>query len=88
MPLNNAGVGSAMNDTVRLVGGTLGVAILGSLLSSSYGADMEPAVKSLPEPAADAASDSLGHASVVADQIGGDAGRSCRMPPRPRSPRP
>ena len=75
VPLNNAGVGSAMNDTVRLVGGTLGVAILGSLLSSSYGADMEPAVKSLPEPAADAASDSLGHASVVADQIGGDAGR-------------
>jgi hypothetical protein len=75
VPLNNAGVGSAMNDTVRLVGGTLGVAILGSLLSSSYGADMEPAVTSLPEPAADAASDSLGHASVVADQIGGDAGR-------------
>ena len=75
VPLNNAGVGSAMNDTVRMVGGTLGVAILGSLLSSSYGADMEPAVKSLPEPAADAASDSLGHASVVADQIGGDAGR-------------
>ena len=76
VPLNHAGVGSAMNDTVRLVGGTLGVAILGSLLSSSYGADMEPAVKSLPDPAADAASDSLGHASVVADQVGGDAGRA------------
>ena len=76
VPLNHAGVGSAMNDTVRMVGGTLGVAILGSLLSSSYGADMEPAVKSLPEPAADAASDSLGHATVVADQIGGDAGRA------------
>jgi EmrB/QacA subfamily drug resistance transporter len=76
VPLNNAGVGSAMNDTVRLVGGTLGVAVLGSLLSSSYGADMEPAVRSLPEPAADAASDSVGHASVVADQIGGDAGRA------------
>src|SRR5918994_578513 len=76
VPLNNAGVGSAMNDTVRLVGGTPGVAILGSLLSSSYGADMEPAVKSLPEPAADAASDSLGHASVIADGIGGGAGRA------------
>jgi EmrB/QacA subfamily drug resistance transporter len=75
VPLNHAGVGSAMNDTVRMVGGTLGVAILGSLLSSSYGADMEPAVKSLPEPAADAASDSLGQASVVADQVGGGAGR-------------
>src|SRR5215208_2900403 len=76
VPPNHAGVGSAMNDTVRMVGGTLGVAILGSLLSSGYGADMEPAVKSLPEPAADAASDSLGHASVVADQIGGGAGRA------------
>ena len=76
VPRDNAGVGSAMNDTVRLVGGTLGVAILGSLLSSSYGADMEPAVKSLPDPAADAASDSLGHASVVAQQVGGGAGRA------------
>jgi EmrB/QacA subfamily drug resistance transporter len=76
VPQGNAGVGSAMNDTVRLVGGTLGVAILGSLLSSGYGADMEPAVKSLPQPAADAATDSLGHASVVADQIGGSAGQA------------
>jgi EmrB/QacA subfamily drug resistance transporter len=76
VPLGHAGVGSAMNDTVRMVGGTLGVAILGSLLSSGYGADMEPAVKSLPEPAAGAATDSLGHASVVAGQIGGGAGRA------------
>jgi EmrB/QacA subfamily drug resistance transporter len=76
VPLGHAGVGSAMNDTVRMVGGTLGVAILGSLLSSSYRGDMEPAVKSLPEPAADAASDSLGHASGVADQIGGGAGQA------------
>ena len=45
LPLAHAGVGSAMNDTVRLVGGTLGVAILGSLLSSGYGADMEEAVE-------------------------------------------
>jgi EmrB/QacA subfamily drug resistance transporter len=76
VPLDNAGVGSAMNDTVRMVGGTLGVAILGSLLSSSYGADMEPAVKSLPQPAADAASDSLGQAGGVAEQIGGGAGHA------------
>jgi hypothetical protein len=76
VPLGRAGVGSAMNDTVRMVGGTLGVAVLGSLLSSSYGANMEPAVKSLPQPAADAASDSVGHASVVGDQIGGSAGQA------------
>jgi hypothetical protein len=76
LPLAHAGVGSAMNDTVRLVGGTLGVAILGSLLSSGYGADMEPAVKSLPDPAADAATESLGHASVVANELGGGAGQA------------
>src|SRR5688500_8160926 len=65
----NAGVGSAVNDTVRLVGGTLGVAILGSLLSSGYAAYMEPAVKSHPQPAADAAAVPLGHSNVAADQL-------------------
>jgi EmrB/QacA subfamily drug resistance transporter len=74
LPLAHAGVGSAMNDTVRMVGGTLGVAVLGSLLSSRYGGDMEGAVEGLPEPAAAAAGESVGQASVVADRIGGDAG--------------
>jgi hypothetical protein len=32
-----AGVGSAVNDTTRLVGGTLGVAIIGSVYASVYG---------------------------------------------------
>jgi EmrB/QacA subfamily drug resistance transporter len=74
LPLAHAGVGSAMNDTMRMVGGTLGVALLGSLLSSRYGADMEGAVEGLPEPAAEAAGESIGHASVVAERLGGDAG--------------
>jgi EmrB/QacA subfamily drug resistance transporter len=74
LPLAHAGVGSAMNDTVRMVGGTLGVAVLGSLLSSRYGADMEGAVDGLPAPAAEAAGESIGHASVVAESVGGDAG--------------
>jgi EmrB/QacA subfamily drug resistance transporter len=74
LPLAHAGVGSAMNDTVRMVGGTLGVAVLGSLLSSRYGAGMEGAVDGLPDSAAAAASDSIGHATVVADRVGGDAG--------------
>jgi EmrB/QacA subfamily drug resistance transporter len=76
LPLAHAGVGSAMNDTVRMVGGTLGVAILGSLLSSGYGADMDGAVGSLPEPAAAAAHDSIGGASAVAERLGGGAGRA------------
>jgi hypothetical protein len=76
LPLAHAGVGSAMNDTVRMVGGTLGVAILGSLLSSSYGADMDGAVDGLPAQAGAAAEGSIGGAGAVAERLGGDAGAS------------
>ncbi len=36
LPLAKAGVGSAVNDTTRQVGGALGVAIIGSVISSVY----------------------------------------------------
>jgi EmrB/QacA subfamily drug resistance transporter len=36
LPLEKASVGSAMNDTTRMVGGALGVAVLGSILQSGY----------------------------------------------------
>jgi EmrB/QacA subfamily drug resistance transporter len=36
VPLRQAGVGSAMNDTTRELGGALGVAVLGSLVTSAY----------------------------------------------------
>jgi EmrB/QacA subfamily drug resistance transporter len=74
LPAAHAGVGSAMNDAVRLVGGTFGVAILGSLLSSGYRGDMETETGALPAEAGQAAGDSLGGASAVADRIGGEAG--------------
>jgi EmrB/QacA subfamily drug resistance transporter len=37
LPLAKAGAGSAVNDTTRQLGGTLGVAALGSVFSSAYG---------------------------------------------------
>src|SRR5580693_2035289 len=37
VPRGKAGAGSAVNDTTREVGGTLGVAIVGSVLNSAYG---------------------------------------------------
>src|SRR6185436_9787132 len=40
LPKSTAGVGSAMNDVVREIGGTLGVAILGSVLNSSFASAM------------------------------------------------
>jgi EmrB/QacA subfamily drug resistance transporter len=73
LPKAKAGIGSAMNDVVREVGGTLGVAVLGSVLASSYGDGMDGAVRGLTPEAAEAASDSVGGAHEVAAQIGGEA---------------
>ena len=44
VPLRQAGVGSAMNDTTRELGGALGVAVLGSLVTSTYTASIGDAV--------------------------------------------
>ena len=58
LPKSKAGVGSAMNDVVREIGGTLGVAILGSVLNSSFASAMT----------GDQA-DSVGGAHAVAAQL-------------------
>ena len=70
LPLAKAGVGSAMNDTTRQVGGALGVAVLGSILASSYGAAIQPALRGAPPPLAQAASDSIGAATTIAARLG------------------
>ena len=36
VPIDKAGVGSAMNDTTRQLGGALGVAVLGTVLNQIY----------------------------------------------------
>lgn len=40
VPANEAGIGSAMNDTTRQIGGALGVAVVGSLANSIYLRDL------------------------------------------------
>jgi hypothetical protein len=70
LPLAKAGVGSAMNDTTRQIGGALGVAILGSILASVYASGMGSAVAGLPPEAAGYAQDSIGGAYRVASQLG------------------
>jgi DHA2 family multidrug resistance protein-like MFS transporter len=74
LPPAKAGVGSAVNDTVREVGGALGVAVLGSVLASQYTGAIGSTTAGLPEGAAHVAGDSLGGAVVVAQQIGGQTG--------------
>src|SRR4029077_2144769 len=48
---DKAGVGSAVNDTTRELGGTLGVAIVGSVFASIYSSRLgsNGAVSALPE---------------------------------------
>jgi hypothetical protein len=52
LPPGKAGAGSAVNDTTREVGGTLGVAIIGSVLNSAYGSRVLTGLTSLGVPAA------------------------------------
>jgi hypothetical protein len=63
LPAGKAGAGSAVNDTTREVGGTLGVAIVGSVLNSAYGAHVLHALTSL---GASASTGQLAGQSVVA----------------------
>jgi EmrB/QacA subfamily drug resistance transporter len=74
VPRDKAGVGSAMNDTTREVGTTLGVAVLGSILSSGYTSNLGPVVAALPAPARQTAEGSLAGALGVAHEIGGTQG--------------
>ncbi|MDH4145599.1 MAG: MFS transporter, partial [Acidimicrobiia bacterium] len=70
VPLNKAGVGSAVNDTTREVGGALGIAVLGSIANSAYRTEIDDAVlRTLPAEAADAAGESVGAAAQVAAQL-------------------
>ena len=47
LPAEKAGVGSAVNDTTREFGGTLGVAIIGSVFASIYSSQVAESLKAL-----------------------------------------
>jgi MFS family permease len=67
LPPARAGVGSAVNDATRELGGTLGVAVVGSVFSSVFGAHLgSGAFASLPGSVLTRAQDSVGVAQVVA----------------------
>jgi EmrB/QacA subfamily drug resistance transporter len=75
LPRNKAGVGSAVNDTTRQVGGALGVAIIGSLVASVYASRVDEAasVAGLSGPALERARGSLGGALQLSPSLGDKA---------------
>ena len=99
VPPRRAGAGSAMNDATRELGAALGVAVLGSVAASRYGAQIAPAL-TRPQPAdqttatqldrrcaqrgVDAAAAPAGDALTTAAH----AARSSRHPPRGASSAP
>src|SRR4051794_190696 len=72
LPLHKAGVGSAVNDTTRELGGALGVAVLGSLVASQFRSSMQGALAGLPAKATHSLADAL-QSAAAAGGVRGDA---------------
>ena len=68
--LGKAGVGSAMNDTTRELGGALGVAVLGSLVTSQYTSSIDPHLTGLTGTDRSLAETGMTGAFQVAHQLG------------------
>ena len=75
---DKAGIGSAVNDTTRELGGTLGVAVIGSVFSSLYVGSLDDlgptsVFANLPAEAQEATRESVGAAGFVARELGPNA---------------
>ncbi|WP_019355379.1 MFS transporter [Streptomyces sp. AA1529] len=75
VPPERAGAASAVSETGIELGGALGVAVLGSVLSSAYRMRLDP-VDGVPAAALEAARETLGNAQADAVRLGGEPGRA------------
>jgi sugar phosphate permease len=74
LPREQAGAGSAINDTVQELGGTLGVAIIGSIVSASYRhgidtSDLPAHLRQAARPDIAAADTTAAHAGPLAGHV-------------------
>jgi hypothetical protein len=73
VPREQAGIGAAVGNTVRQVGGALGVAVLGTVLSSVYRNQITPHLNTLPAGTRHTASESVSATYGVAEKVGPSA---------------
>ena len=73
LPHDKQGVASAMNDTTREVGTSIGVALLGSILAASYRSSIDPSLDGFPGEVAETAREGIGAAFGVASLAGDQA---------------
>jgi EmrB/QacA subfamily drug resistance transporter len=70
LPAEKQGVASALNDASRELGGAIGIALLGSVLTAGYRSAITPALAGLPVELAHPASEGIGTALAVAADAG------------------
>ena len=73
LPPARAGVGSAVNDTVRELGGALGVAVIGSVAASTYASNLQgqlDGIEGVPANLQAALTDNLGAALEASHSLG------------------
>lgn len=70
VPRNRSGMGSAMNDITRELGGALGVAVLGAILSATYESQIREAASTFSEPIRSGLESSLAVALNVTSSLG------------------
>jgi Na+/melibiose symporter-like transporter len=75
LPRDRPGGGAAMNSTMRLVGASLGVAVLGALLSGAYRSHLGD-LSALPAGSRDEAAGSIGATATVVQQVADAARRA------------
>ncbi|MFD3515190.1 MFS transporter [Streptomyces sp. NPDC058657] len=87
-PESELGVGGAVNDTSLELGGSLGIAVLGSVLAGSYSSHLADSTggTKLPADALDTAQDSVGAGYAVAQGIGDKASELAAQAARATTP--
>jgi EmrB/QacA subfamily drug resistance transporter len=73
LPAGDQGVASALNDTVRELGGAVGIALLGSIVAAGYRSSVSSATASLSPDLAHRVEDGIGSAFAASGDLGSSA---------------
>jgi MFS transporter, DHA2 family, multidrug resistance protein len=69
VPSERAGVGSAFSSAIRSIGGALGIAVLGSVLSTAYRSRIDGSLEALPVGVREVAGESIGGTQLIVSGI-------------------
>ncbi len=69
LPLARAGAGSAVQNTVRQIGGALGVAVIGTLLANQYAKNLSPSLDALPAQFPSEAKDAMSNSIIATIEV-------------------